>query len=640
MFIMEATEVYEKALKEGQREYRECILKKINPNPLVLDDILDPAVSENAVDVGQVNVPLQRIVGTKTAGRVTAFTPSFRPLMDPESEFGRKWINLCADHLGDTGIQNPIECYEYLGDFFVQEGNKRVSVLKYFGAARIPANVKRIMPVMDDSPRIKAYQEFLEFYKLTGMYDLRYTTPGSYPKLLSLIDFPKDEKWSEEDRRRFRASFYYFTEAIAAVSGGTRMNPEDALLLWLEIYPFSKLKDFSSAELKKTITQLRTNLVGASVAEPVVVTEPPEEKGKIVKMLKGVDHLKVAFVHQYSWEISPWTWSHDAGRQHLEKVFGKAVTTKAYFNIGSPENADEQIEKAVADGAEVVFTTATQLISACMRASVKYPKVRFLNCSIHQSYASLRTYYGRIHEGKFITGAIAGAVCKNDRIGYIGNYPIYGEAASINAFALGAQLTNPNAKIELKWSCMAGNPTKEFLNDGVRVISNRNTPVAKHLVNEYGTYMANDDGEMISLGSPTWVWGQFYENMVRSIMSGSWENEKEGQIMNLWWGMSSGVIDVALSPDLPEGVRTLAEILKAGITNGTLDPFMRKILDQQGKVRNDGTKSFTPAELMHMDWLCENVEGGFPTYEEILPIARPMVDILGISQSRSEAGAK
>lgn len=640
MFIMEATEVYEKALKEGQREYRECILKRINPNPLVLDDILDPAVSENAVDVGQVNVPLQRIVGTKTAGRVTAFTPSFRPLMDPESEFGRKWISLCADHLGDTGIQNPIECYEYLGDFFVQEGNKRVSVLKYFGAARIPANVKRIMPVMDDSPRIKAYQEFLEFYKLTGMYDLRYTTPGSYPKLLSLIDFPKDEKWSEEDRRRFRASFYYFTEAIAAVSGGTRMNPEDALLLWLEIYPFSKLKDFSSAELKKTITQLRTNLVGASVAEPVVVTEPPEEKGKIVKMLKGVDHLKVAFVHQYSWEISPWTWSHDAGRQHLEKVFGKAVTTKAYFNIGSPENADEQIEKAVADGAEVVFTTATQLISACMRASVKYPKVRFLNCSIHQSYASLRTYYGRIHEGKFITGAIAGAVCKNDRIGYIGNYPIYGEAASINAFALGAQLTNPNAKIELKWSCMAGNPTKEFLNDGVRVISNRNTPVAKHLVNEYGTYMAKEDGEMISLGSPTWVWGQFYENMVRSIMSGSWENEKEGQIMNLWWGMSSGVIDVALSPDLPEGVRTLAEILKAGITNGTLDPFMRMILDQQGKVRNDGTKSFTPAELMHMDWLCENVEGGFPTYEEILPIARPMVDILGISQSRSEAGAK
>ena len=639
MFITEATEEYEKALKEGQREYRECVLRRMDPNPLVLDDIIDPEISEKWQDVGLVNIPINRIVGTKNAGRTTAFTRSFLPLMEQETEFGRKWIQLCADHLGDTGIRNPIECFEYLGEFFVQEGNKRVSVLRHFGANVIAANIKRIMPVMDDSPRMKAYQEFQEFYKLTGMYDIRYTTPGNYASLLEKSGFPTDEKWTEDDRRRFRASLHYFIEALSAVdSKGDLPQPEDALLVWLEVYPFGDLKQLSVAQLKKTIIQMRANLRGASGAEPVVVTEPPEEKSKIIQMLKGTDHLNVAFIHQYSWEISPWTWSHDAGRLHLEKVFGKAVTTKAYFNIGSPENADEQIAKAVADGADVVFTTATQLISACMRASVKYPKVRFLNCSIHQSYASLRTYYGRIHEGKFLTGAIAGAMCQNDRIGYIGNYPIYGEAASINAFALGAQLTNPNAKIELKWSCVPGNPTKELLADNVRVISNRNTPVAKHLVNEYGTYMAAENGEMIPLGSPTWVWGQVYESIVRSIMNGSWESEKEGQIMNLWWGMSSGAIDVALSPDLPEGLRILTETLKKGIMDGSLDPFKRKILDQQGNVRNEGDRAFTPAELMHMDWLCENVVGSFPKYEELLPIARPMVDILGISISKHKAG--
>ena len=80
-------------------------------------------------------------------------------------------------------------------------------------------------------------------------------------------------------------------------------------------------------------------------------------------------------------------------------------------------------------------------------------------------------------------------------------------------------------------------------------------------------------------------------------------------------------------------------MLKAGIVNGTLDPFKRKIVDQQGNVRNDGSKSFTPLELMQMDWLCENVVGSFPVYDEILPVSRPMVDLLGVG-IQNKAGAK
>ena len=39
-----------------------------------------------------------------------------------------------------------------------------------------------------------------------------------------------------------------------------------------------------------------------------------------------------------------------------------------------------------------------------------------------------------------------------------------------------------------------------------------------------------------------------------------------------------------------------------------------------------------------MDWLCENVEGDFPKYEDIRPNAKPMVDLLGVRQSKNEAG--
>ena len=114
------------------------------PYPAVLDEILPEISTETVLEVGLVDIPTERIVGIKSAGRVLAFTPEFRPLLDQKTEFGTKWINLCDAHLSDTVITDPIECYEYLGNFYVQEGNKRVSVLRHFGAPRIPGNVRRV----------------------------------------------------------------------------------------------------------------------------------------------------------------------------------------------------------------------------------------------------------------------------------------------------------------------------------------------------------------------------------------------------------------------------------------------------------------------------------------------------------------
>ena len=146
-----AMEEYAHALRLAQKEYRELQAAGKYPHPAVLDELLSENGTETVISIGLVDIPSERIIGTKSAGRITAFTPSFRPLLDVKSEFGMKWVSLCEAHLGDTGITDPIECYEYLGNFYVQEGNKRVSVLRHFDAPRIPGNVKRVMP---PDPRI------------------------------------------------------------------------------------------------------------------------------------------------------------------------------------------------------------------------------------------------------------------------------------------------------------------------------------------------------------------------------------------------------------------------------------------------------------------------------------------------------
>ena len=132
MSRQEALAEYLRAQKLAQREYREAIAAGKNPYPAVLDEILPNGPSSDTVqDIGVVEIPTNRIVGVKSAGRIAAFTATFLPLLDENSEFGMKWAALCEAHLGDTGIQEPIICFEYLGNFYVQEGNKRVSVLRF-----------------------------------------------------------------------------------------------------------------------------------------------------------------------------------------------------------------------------------------------------------------------------------------------------------------------------------------------------------------------------------------------------------------------------------------------------------------------------------------------------------------------------
>lgn len=631
MSRQEATEEYSHALKLGQKEFKDRQARGRDPYPAVLDEILGTSATDTSIYIGLVEIPTERIVGTRSAGRITAFTASFLPLLAPDSEFAIKWIQLCQAHLSEEGIRDPIECFEYLGNFYVQEGNKRVSVLKYYGAARIPGIVRRIMPAQTDTPREKAYLEFIEFYKLTGIYDIQFTAPGGYAKLTAAAGFAPGQEWPEADRKRLRAYFQYFREAFLSLGGGSLyIQAEDALLLWLKLYPYQDLGNLNAADLKKSLSSMWDNIVAISDPDPVVKTEPPEAKSNILNKIIRPDHLNVAFVHQRTPQVSPWCESHEAGRQHLEEVMGKSVTTRVYFNANNPEKADQILEQAVADGADIVFTTAPQLIASSLKASVHYPKVRFLNCSVHMPYPTVRTYYSRIYEGKFITGAIAGAMSRDGQIGYVGSYPIHGVPAAINAFALGAQMTNPNAVIELRWSCLPGEPTVEFQREGIFVISNRDTPVEDRLLTDSGTYMIQHDGTMIPLGSPTWMWGRFYENVIRSMLSGAWDTEKGGKIVNYWWGMSSGVVDIKLGDALPEGVWYLANMLRSGLRQGLIDPFHRRIVAQDGTVINDGSRTLSPDDLLHMDWLCQNVRGSIPRYEDVLPISRPMVKLLGV----------
>ena len=256
-----------------------------------------------------------------------------------------------------------------------------------------------------------------------------------------------------------------------------------------------------------------------------------------------------------------------------------------------------------------------------------------MNCSINQPYVNVKAYYCRVYEAKFITGAIAGALCRTGKIGYVGSYPILGVPASINAFALGAALTNPEAHIDLRWHCLPGDYMAGFREEGVSLVSDRDY-IAEQPWGAQGLAWLKPDGSLSQLASPSWLWGEFYVRIIRELLRDPRRiplAEDTDKAINYWWGMNSGVVDLKLSENLPEGVRTLAHILQNGIQSGSIQPFCRLIRTQDGREVNDGSRNLTMEEILKMDWLCDRVDGCLPAYEELLPVARPTVRRLGIN---------
>ena len=646
MDFLEAKDEYYAALRRGQKEYKEQMALGKNPHPAVLDQIIDIGTATSTQLIGLVEIPAERIVGTRSAGRISTFSVSFLPLAKQTSEFASKWINLCMAHLGEEGIRDPITCYEYLGNFYVEEGNKRVSVLRHFGANRIPAMVTRILPERSEKPRIKAYYEFLDFYKSSRLYAVQFRRPGDYAKLLALLGKEPEEIWTEAERRTFSAYFQYFLDAFVSLGSAAKgVLAEEALLLWLKIHPYAELGQMTASQLRASLEAMWPDVVSSlRQAEVKVEAEPvPEAKSTIFSRLISSlpDCVHVAFVHQLDPVISPWVIAHEDGRMYLEGAFGDQVVCRSYYNARTDETAEQLIEQAIDEGAQVIFTTAPKLNRITLKFAVKYPKLHFFNCSVDLPYSSVRAYYGRIFEAKFITGAIAGAMAQDDRIGYVGSNPILGVPASINAFALGALLTNPRAEIELRWSCCGGTPQQEFFRDGIRVISNRDVPTQDKMYSDfcsYGTYQMDDQGNLMPLASPVWVWGKFYKLVVESALAGTLKDDKANlRAINYWLGMDSGVIDITLSDELPEGVRMLAEVLRTSMRERTLDPFRRKLVAQDGRVISEGLRRLSPDELLQMDWLCHNIVGSIPSFEELIPTSQSLVRELGIYKDKIPA---
>lgn len=636
------SEYYRDALRLGQKEYRSCVVKGISPVLPVLDDFVPEERVNLGVKLGVVTIPVEFIVGTKTRGRTNSFARNFMPLLPENTEFGTKWVALCVSHLRD-GIRDPIKVYEYMNRYYVQEGNKRVSVLKFFGAVNIQADVIRVLPERGTGIESDIYYELVDFIRYTKVNFLEFSKKGSYKELLKLLGRKQEDYWTEDERRKFSTVYHYFRETFVD-KAGKNVSPSavgDAFLAYMKVYSYADMCTQGPMDMKKNVAKLWEELILQQDKEPIELKPTPvEPKGglltRVITTTSTAKGLKVGFVHDKDPVASGWIHGHELGRQYVDRVFGDKIETVAYFNA-MERDPMETMTQAVKELCDVIFTTSPVLLPASLRAAVDNPDTLIMNCSINKSHRYVRTYYARMYEAKFLIGAVAGALSASGRVGYMCDYPIYGQIAGINAFALGARMVNPRARVSLEWSSVGGRHAamERLKKNGVKLISSMDNARLYEPGQALGlSYFDGDDMKLIA--APIWNWGVYYEGLLRQVFNGTLQAEYESssKAINYYWGMSAGVVDVMLTGEVPESVKRLVGYLKAGISRWIVDPFIGPIHVQGGGVIGEPGRPFDMEDIASMDYLVENVEGRIPVYEELSETGKATVESVGVEVSR------
>lgn len=630
-------EDYKSALRAGQRAYRACVARGQSPYLAVLDDIL---VNVNIVaqePLGLVEIPAESIVGTKTSGRHTAFASNFMPLLEPDTEFAAKWSNLCEAHL-EEGIRVPIIAYEFLNKFYVLEGNKRVSVLKYYEAVKIAGTVTRLIPERNDSLENKIYYEFLDFYKLSKVNYVHFSKLGGYAKLQTLVCKASGESWTDDDRLNFASFYTMFSQQFHALGGEELdLTPGDALLVYLSVYRYSDACDSTPAQMKQNMEKLWNEVKVLTEPQAVELSlEPKQGPGEPLLSKLNIftrpSELRVVFLHEHNAENSAWVRAHDKGREALAQAFPDRVFITCKENIEPEVDAEQVLEEVAHDNADVVFTTSARMHTACLKVAAQHPKTRILNCSLNAPHPLVRTYYPRTYEVTYLLGLLAGVLTKTERVGYVAANPVYGIPAAVNAFAQGLKTVRPEAKIVLRWACLPDEKHPLDFSDrpDVDIFYARDSrePAGTH--RDYGLCRRLPDGSLKPLGLPVWRWDTFYVEIIRSIFDGAWDNAATTRAVNYWWGLRSGAEDLEYQESLPSGTRQLLDLMETLQGSDNVHIFPEKLYDNEDNLHSPENRVYSPKELMEMDWLDACVHGKLPHYDELDVKTRTVLAINGL----------
>ena len=599
----------------------------------ILDDLLDNVEICGEINLGTTEIPIHKILGTRTSARSNAFAGNFMPLLPENTEFGAKWCKLYESHIRE-GIREPIKVYEYLNRYFVQEGNKRVSVLKYLGAVAIEARVTRLIPKRDESNKqISIYYEFLDFDRRATFDNLWFSHRGGFTGLVNLVETWQQEhpecKTSTADL--INASFKSFQLCYREAGfAGIPITSGDAFLEYLKVYGFKPDRPLDTIREQVKSCEAQFKLVSVKDPDTVNTVEQkfPSEKAALSFFSRKPRKLKVAFAFESTPEKCLWTYDHDVARKRLERIMGDKISVVTRYQVPNGENSYGPLKELMEEEPDILFATSPNMSAGALRLSIENPDKTILNCDFAQPKKNIMTYYAKFYEAAFLCGVMAGSMTRTGLLGYTTTMATHpGSTFNLNAFCLGAQLVNPTAHVvnlNLYRVDMSDpyhmEARKELARHGVDIamcIHQPHTPlVRKGFPGVYAQLyllQSNTGHPSECIGAAAVDWSVLYNDLVgdsfktkNSILDITRSGNDSS--VHFGWGLNTGILDVlGVDSFMGHNAIRLLNIFKDLIATGKIHPFEGPLYDRDHNMILEKFSTLNLLEIQSMRWLHEAV---------------------------------
>jgi len=297
------------------------------------------------------------------------------------------------------------------------------------------------------------------------------------------------------------------------------------------------------------------------------------------------------------------------------------VTYKTNVDYASYDIIENSIRVLIDQGTNIIIATSWGYMDTCEFLAKEFPSVVFAHASGNRfNNSNFTNYFGKHYEARYLSGIIAGLKTESNKIGYVAAWGTENSEVSggLNAFAMGVEKVNPNARIYVKvtnsWYDPMGETDGaiELINLGCDIITQHVDTVNPQLEAEKAGIWSigyNTDASVIvpntALISVLWNWGVYYKYLITSVIEGKFTTTP------YLGSLADGVVGLSpLNQNIQwdsEHQRIYAEEM-ARIKEGNFDIFKGEIKTNDGSfIDLKGEKLSDKEILFGINWYYHNI---------------------------------